>query len=815
MRIRFWLYLTFFVFSIFPLMLMGYWAHTSLVQNELSRAGHAQLALAETHADSIDRYLKKQITAFETHADEIFQTGFQSADFITKAGDDIANMFVVDKTTEEVIFHHDLKGLAEPSSLQDFRLSSEQLTVFKRLASSASTSVSPLIRHSSGVNCFYLVKTVGNNIVVGELGTGFLTALADGTRIGSSGHAAIFDSNGALIAHPNKSWQSLGKNIAKLDPVKLAVGGDNGIVSFHSPALNAEMLAGVASIDRAGWGIMIPRTLEDVVGDSGFARRSAAVVFTLVMAAILLGSILVSDFISKPMERLSRQVKKFGELGEFSESEVKPGKAMPTENLELVQSFSEMVENLRITHNKMKEQAYSDSVTNLPNREAFSAIVEQNLAFMANKHMNGAMLFIDLEKFKDINDSHGHGVGDQVLRCLGARFGDVLELATGEKPSKIIASELDEVEHPRACVARFGGDEFVAFVPENNGLSQLERICEQLIEAIESPVPGLTAGVKLSGHIGIASFPEHGLTCRDLVKKADIAVFHAKNNGPRRIQRYGDGTGELTASEMRREIHNAIINDEMELYYQPKVNTMTNDVTSVEALVRWFHPKKGLVSPADFIPAIENSDTTNELGEWVVRRACRDMRFWECQGHRLSIAVNIAAHQFGSERFVERIHQIVIEEDCDPARFEIEVTEETALSGNTSANSVIQQLHTLGFKVSLDDYGRGYSNLTRLSELKVNTIKIDGPLTARLTRDERTRVIFEATINMARGLDCETVAEGVETAEEVAILTKLGCTELQGFYFATPMPQDGIVNWINQRSAQPVLELQEKVRAAI
>jgi EAL domain-containing protein (putative c-di-GMP-specific phosphodiesterase class I)/GGDEF domain-containing protein len=404
-------------------------------------------------------------------------------------------------------------------------------------------------------------------------------------------------------------------------------------------------------------------------------------------------------------------------------------------------------------------------------------------------------------------------VGDQVLRCLGSRISGIIETATGHFPGDICSSSMDLMTDcaPKPTLARFGGDEFVMFLPENGEVYHGEEIFEQILLAISSPIPGLETSIELSGSIGLAAFPEQGLTYSDLVKRADIAMYHAKKLGKGTVQKFGDGTGEQSEAEIRRDVQHAINNDELELFYQPKVSTHDYDVHSVEALVRWNHPLRGLINPGDFIPAIENTDTTNDLGEWVVRQACKDMKTFDKNGFRLSIAVNIAARQFVSKDFAARIGEIILEEGCSPDRFEIEVTEETALASNQGAADIISKLHEMGFRVSLDDYGRGYSNLTRLSELRVNTLKIDGPLTARLTRDKRTRVIFEATINMAKGLECKTVAEGVESAEEAAILTRLGCSELQGYYFSTPLPSANMMTWLQERRRSPATLMQEKL----
>jgi len=793
MRIRFWLYLIFGIFSILPLLSIGLWVQKSSIDSEINNAGKGQLVLAETHADTISRYLAGNFQAFDEHYAKIVKSGFSQLTYEKDRKDDLGDYCVFDLAAGQVVQRYSAGG-----DSQKFIDSA----ILKELSASSSqnqTSISRMIRKPDGNNMFLVHRRSGDKLVMAELSTRFFTDLASTIRVGNSGHAAIFDSEGNLIAHPNSSWQAIGKNIASLKPVEMASEGKNGIVEFLSPATQSQMLAGVANIPPVNWGLMIPRSMNEIVGESHLVTKTASIIFMFVLAAILLGCIMVSNIISGPLERLTAIVRSVGKGENIDELNLTPNLLTPTENRELEESFSMMASRLRSTHNKMKVLAFTDSVTGLPNRDAFSQILENSLAELAKRDLSGMLLLIDVGNFREINDSHGHNVGDQVLRTIGSRMSNILEILTGCSPAKAVENHLDVSGIPIPCIARFRGNEFVIFLPENNGLSILNKITDQILDAVRSPVSGLHTNIKLYAQIGMASFPEHGLTHDQLIKRADIAVYHAKKSNIECIKSYGDGTGELTSGEIRRDVHLAIKNNEMELYYQPKVNTLSNDVNSVEALIRWFHPTRGLVSPADFIPVIEGSDITNELGEWVVRRACIDMKTWESQGRKLNVAVNIAARQFCSAGFVEHIHAIVLEEECDPSRFEIEVTEETALSGDGKASEVIGKLQHLGFKVSLDDYGRGYSNLTRLSELRVNTIKIDGPLTARITRDERTRVIFEATINMAKGLNCKTVAEGVETAEEANILRRLGCTELQGFYFATPMQKKNLVDWIAKR----------------
>lgn len=817
MKLRFWLYLLFGAFSILPLITLGYWIQQTSTQLELSKAGERNQMLAETHARTIEQYVLNATRAFDSHLAG-YVSGSRNELTATAGGStDIRQIFVLRKESGQAvrtIGKDPAQGLLTSSATF---FPAENFPAVRAVADRQRTRLSPVMKNAQGENVIYLVREYNNRIIAGEMGTGYFRALASATRFARSGHAAIVDQTGSLVAHPKADWEAQSRNIAAVSPIKLALGGDHGVAAFHSPAINAEMLAGYSAIPTIGWAIMVPQEVSDILAQTTLAKTSIATVVQITLALVLLSSILFSHLLSGPLERLITALQMTGKGSELKPLEQASRGMLTFEQKKLEESFNTMVTNLRDTHKRMSELAYTDPVTQLPNRVAFQKFVEESLEGLSRKDQGGQIMFIDVDNFKEINDTHGHHTGDQVLRCLGARMASIIEAETGHSPLNIShVSKTPSANGPvMPCFARFGGDEFVLFLPEGSGMARPDKLLSQILAAINSPVPGLDASITLSGSIGIAAFPEHGLTYGELVKRADIAMYHAKKTGNGTIKRFGDGTGDASAAEIRRDVMQAIANDDLELFYQPKISTDTGEVTSVEALVRWMHPVKGVISPAEFIPAIENTNTTNELGEWVIRRACRDMKRWEAQGHRLDVAVNIATRQFCSDDFVERLDMIVGEEGCEPDRLEIEVTEETALTTDEGASNIISRLHKLGFRVSLDDYGRGYSNLSRLSELRVNTIKIDGPLTARLTRDERTRVIFEATINMARGLHCKTVAEGVETAEEAAILTRLGCTELQGFYFATPLPFRSLTTWIENRNASPVQDIQEKLAASV
>jgi EAL domain-containing protein (putative c-di-GMP-specific phosphodiesterase class I) len=296
-----------------------------------------------------------------------------------------------------------------------------------------------------------------------------------------------------------------------------------------------------------------------------------------------------------------------------------------------------------------------------------------------------------------------------------------------------------------------------------------------------------------------------------VMHRADAALYHAKARGKGQFCFYDPANGVRSIAEIRREIAGAIANDEMVLHYQPKVDCKTGNVNSVEALVRWQHPVLGLKGPIAFIPQIEDSEEICALGEWVLKRAADDLALWQAGGRDLTIAVNIGARHLVSPGFPERALEIVTSAGVDPSQIELEITEEIAMQQEDHTRNVIDTLKAHGFRVALDDYGRGYSNLSRLAEVKVDVIKIDRSLILNVESHERTRKIVAATIAMAEALDCRVVAEGIEEAGHAALLRKLGCHELQGYFFARPMAREDLTVWLLARGRSTVADLQSEI----
>ena len=416
-----------------------------------------------------------------------------------------------------------------------------------------------------------------------------------------------------------------------------------------------------------------------------------------------------------------------------------------------------------------KWQASHDSLTGLPNRSLFLQRVEETIADASAKpKRNTALLFVDLDRFKRINDTLGHTAGDIILREVAARF------------SSCLRSE--------DTLARLGGDEFTVLLPDVPNTAYAAGVSQMLLGTLHRPILLGNQELYLGASIGISTFPRDGEDASTLLKHADIAMYQAKEKGgyqtySRRMN--ADGYQLLIEEgELRR----AIEREELTLLYQPVVNLATGAVNSVEALARWKHPERGHVPPAHFIALAEQSDLIVPLGELVLRRACADAAFWRRNGHPdLRVAVNLSARQLARPHLGEFVESLLKEKELPGTALDLELTE-TALFGSGDATpSTLQHLRELGIRLLIDDFGTGYSSLAYLRRFAVDVIKIDRVFIAGLGQDKTDEILVRALIQMAHALHIEVIAEGVEAAEQRACLEEMGCDSMQGYLLSRPV----------------------------
>jgi len=428
-----------------------------------------------------------------------------------------------------------------------------------------------------------------------------------------------------------------------------------------------------------------------------------------------------------------------------------------------------------------KHQALHDALTGLPNRTLLRDRIQRAILTARREGGRVAVLMMDLDRFKEINDSLGHQVGDKVLTELGDRLQKVLR-------------ETD-------TVARLGGDEFGLLLPKHEKPADVTAALERVSNAIEQPILLDDLPLTVEASIGVAFYPDDGDDVDALLQHADVAMYAAKERSLRysfydRTAPQYDPARLTIISELRR----AIDERELVLYYQPKARLDTGEVFAVEALLRWNHPTRGLIMPDDFIPFAQQTGLIKPLTLYVVGEALRQCGLWQAEGIELSIAVNLSMRNLLDLEFPEQVARLLEECNLEPDRLEFEITESTMLADPVRTKLILEQLSAMGIRLSIDDFGTGYSSLAYLKHLPVDEIKIDRSFVMNMSDDSDNATIVRSTIDLGRNLGLEVVAEGVETEEVWSALDSLGCTIAQGYYLSRPVPPDVLCQWLRERS---------------
>ena len=631
------------------------------------------------------------------------------------------------------------------------------------------------------------------------------------------GHAAIVDRNGRVLAHPLATWVRDAVDISDVSVVQRMMAGDTGIGQFYSPALKGDMIAGFTSVPKAGWGVMIPQPVSELHLEAYEALKPIYLIIGGGLALAMVTALFLSGRIADPLERITSAARKANQTGDLEEIPEDTRAFIPAEPLEIISAYNGMVQAVRSSEEHMRELAYSDNLTGLLNRAAFTRLVGRCLSAQDAPDVGGALLHFDLDDFKAINDAHGHALGDKVLVEIATRVSRLVEGCFGvsARNNPLIRTVDDHSLKQMPLFARFGGDEFTLLLPGLCDRSAIERFSEAMISSISRPIDLGSAEIRPATSVGVTLFPQDCGSVDVLLHRADVALYHAKSRGKSQWCLYEPDKGVQSAFEIQAEVSAAIAAGQMELHYQPKIDTASGGALSAEALVRWRHPSRGLVPPVAFIPHIENSAVVVELGEWVLRQAANDIRNWTRNGRTMKVALNIAARHFLEVDFAERATAIIKTAGVEASSFELEITEEAAMAPLDDGRDVIGTLKQNGFRVALDDYGRGYSNLSRLAQLRIDTIKIDRSLIDNVTENERTRKIVTATVAMAESLDCRVVGEGVETSAMAMTLARIGCHELQGYYFSKPLPKARFEEWLDARAGSRIVDLTARLAKAL
>ena len=446
----------------------------------------------------------------------------------------------------------------------------------------------------------------------------------------------------------------------------------------------------------------------------------------------------------------------------------------PADEAQLAALRAQVMDEVAQQAKQLSYMAEHDYLTGLPNRYLFDDRMAQAISFAQRSRHKIALLFLDLDHFKHINDTLGHAIGDQLLQAVAKRLQAFVRISD--------------------TVSRHGGDEFVLLLTELEHVLDVNAFADKLIHALAEPYQVSCHQLHVTTSIGISLYPDDASNAETMLRNADTAMYHAKANGRGNYQRFAP---QMNARAVERQaleasLHRALEQQEFVLHYQPKVDIETDRITGAEALIRWQQPTRGLIAPEDFIGIAEDSGLIVPIGAWAMREACRQAKAWLDAGLKLrQMAVNVAAQEFRHRHFVRTLRRILSDTGLPPRLLELELNEGVLMHDASTSGNVLQTLKDIGVRIAIDDFGTGYSSLSHLRRFPIDTLKIDRSFVQDICSESgEEAAIVSAVIAMGKGLKQRLVAEGVETPAQLAFLQSYGCGEAQGFFFSRPMTAD-------------------------
>ncbi|KEO84811.1 EAL domain-containing protein [Tumebacillus flagellatus] len=621
------------------------------------------------------------------------------------------------------------------------------------------------------IHCVNLALRLNENTI--------LSNLLQKNDLGAGGYVYIVDRNGHLISHPDH--YRIGEDVSDLSIVQAAMTQQN---SGYRQIRNGEgvvMNASYAYVPIIGWSV-IAQVPESASLESFLAFRKTLTVVSLIsLAAFALLNCLLAQQMIKPIRSLHQAVDGVAR-GDY-ESEL-PAISTRGEIGQLAKRFGEMLQTIRDARGQIQYQALHDPLTGLPNRILAVDRIGQMIAHAERSRTQVAVAFLNLDRFKGINDSLGHSAGDRLLCEVAARV-------------NACVSEKD-------TVSRIGGDEFLIAMPDVEQLQDVLGVVQEILDRMKTPFEYEGNELFLTASFGISFYPSDGQTVEELIKNADMAMHGAKELGRNLWHLHAPSMNQEASERLLLENHlrRALERDEILVYYQPKIELQSGRVVGMEALVRWHHSTWGWVSPAKFIPIAEDTGLIAAIGEWVLGTACRDTKRWQDLGlPPVRVAVNLSAHQVHQPNLVERVEEILQETGLPPRFLELELTESILMQNTERVIDTLHRLRRMGITIAIDDFGTGYSSLSYLQRFPISTLKIDQSFVSSISRDgDRLEgVIAKAVLALAQNLDLEAVAEGVETLDQQAFLRDAGCDFAQGFLYSRPLPAEEFEKLLTER----------------
>ena len=615
----------------------------------------------------------------------------------------------------------------------------------------------------------------------------FMAEQMAASQIGKNGHTLIVNNSGKIIFHQDP--MQVGQYIqAKLLNKALKTDESKQLVPVSSQESH-----NLLSARRLHEGLLLIGILPEAELLKESKNLEATLVWVVLGTVVLMVFVLliaISFLMTQPLKQLMVAV-----------SEIGKGKLMPKISLsskdelgQLALSFQKMADNLEKSRLNIERLAYNDSLTGLPNRFQTHETLRHMISVAGRNHSKMAVLFLDLDNFKRVNDTLGHQVGDQLLKEMASRLSSVL------RPEDSI--HLQNQQTSSDILARLGGDEFVILLPKIDSSLDAAKVATRILDIMKIPFYFDDKEVYSTSSIGIALFPDDGTEVDDLIKCADAAMYQAKEQGRNNFQFYSASYNRAVSEHISLEgrLRRALENKELELYYQPIIQTKTGKVAGFETLLRWNDPLEGIILPDRFIPIAEESGIILPIGEWVLRQAARQLSLWHAAGLTdASISVNVSAIQLQRQNLVSIIEQVLKDNGLKPCYLELEITETAMMEIKPEVIRDLDDLRKKGLTITLDDFGTGYSSLSVLQELPIGKIKIDKSFVQDMLVDPKDAAIISAILLIAKSLGLRSTAEGIETQEQADRLAKEGCDQLQGYLLCQPLPAAEITEFLKNR----------------
>ncbi len=622
---------------------------------------------------------------------------------------------------------------------------------------------------------------------------GFLVMSIDLDALIAEISEVSWDGEGGLILTDasGKIWINGGGLDGILQGAKNAA-GSTALSLPKNQQFRSIQLAGQAFLHRhielnSGYGLhaLLPESTILAASRQAAATVATVLLLALVCAVPVLIFILASQILA-PIQRLRAALANVG-----STSALVTVPVIGTDEFsELNTAFNTMSARLHQSNEQIENLAYSDALTGLPNRLMFFKSIQREIELAKQEGFCFALLFIDLDNFKHINDTLGHAAGDTLLQQVAKRI-------TGNLRGSDYLSR-SEAGACSATLARLGGDEFTVLLSQLASAGVAAQVAQRIIDLLAAPVEIDGHEYYIGASIGIAAYPDDGATVEELLKNADLAMYYAKKAGKNTYQCFSAAIGAQSNKRVQldQKLHTAIESGAFELHYQPIIDCHSSRAGNLEALIRWNDAELGFIPPDVFIPLAEESGKIIAIGEWVVEEAVRQLGQWHAQGLQdIKVAINVSGVQLGKAGFVEHLQRTLQAQSVAPQSVYVELTETAIIEGSAEVVDTLEQLHDLGIKIALDDFGTGYSSLSYLTNLPIDVLKIDRSFIAKIDEGENS-TLLSAIITMAHALNLEVVAEGIEEPFQSAFLKQEGCDYMHGYLFSKPLPATAIADYL-------------------